>query len=120
MDIIDRLPVCDHCRKSDISPDLVSALEILERLLERELTYTSGVRCVDCNRVAGGAANSAHLRGLAADVYCESSTDLFLTIKGCILAGVRRLGVGKNFIHVDVDQSLSQMCAWSYGGGSRG
>jgi hypothetical protein len=49
---------------------VAETLEQVRVLAERPLTVSSGYRCPDLNRWVGGAANSAHVQGLAADISC--------------------------------------------------
>ena len=112
--LIDRIPVCPHGDKNSISPDLVSALDCLERTLTFELSYNSGFRCPECNKVAGGVSNSAHLRGLAVDVKCITSLRRMLVAKAALSLSFRRVGIGKTIIHLDVDTSLPQDVIWVY------
>lgn len=97
-----------------MSPDLISSLERLELHLGRELVYNSGYRCPACNKNAGGSSNSAHLRGLAVDIRCVSSADLFELVENAIILGWRRIGIGKSFVHFDVDLTLPQDVIWLY------
>jgi zinc D-Ala-D-Ala carboxypeptidase len=60
--------------------DVVAALRRTAGLLEqvrgvlgsRPIIITSGYRCPELNRVVGGVADSAHVKGLAADIICPS------------------------------------------------
>ena len=40
------------------------------------MTITSGYRCPELNAAVGGASNSAHLFGCAADFVCTAATPL--------------------------------------------
>lgn len=104
----DRIPVCPHKTKDDISPYLISALERLERHLGKELSFSSGVRCKDCNAKVGGAPNSAHLRGMAVDIPCHDSHTRFEIVSCIIVLDWRRIEVTKAHVHLDVDSSLPQ------------
>lgn len=46
---------------------LLAMLEGLRAVIGRPITITSGYRSPDYNRQVGGASNSMHLRGMAAD-----------------------------------------------------
>ncbi|TNE75110.1 peptidase M15 [bacterium] len=64
---------------------------------------TSGYRTEKHNKKIGGSPTSSHLKGLAADIDCPNSY-MRLDIVRCLLdAGFVRIGIGKNFIHVDND-----------------
>ena len=75
---------------------------------------TSGYRCKKHNEAVGGKANSSHLKGLAVDILSPSSSERFAIINGLIKAGFGRIGIGKNFIHVDMDMDKPQHLIWVY------
>lgn len=112
--LLERLPACEHGSKSFISDVLVSDLSKLEKALSFELQFSSGYRCAVCNKLAGGVPNSGHLRGKAADIKVPDSNTRFLIIHAALRVGFRRIGVGKNFIHLDVDDALPQNMIWVY------
>jgi zinc D-Ala-D-Ala carboxypeptidase len=53
---------------------LAETLELVRALVGRPLTVSSGYRCPDLNKWVGGAPNSAHTLGLAADITCSGLT----------------------------------------------
>ncbi len=54
----------------EMDPALLEKLEALRNALGRPVIITSGVRCERRNAEVGGVANSRHLTGQAADLYC--------------------------------------------------
>lgn len=114
LDIRGRIPVCPHAPDNAIDQELIGVLEDLESELGIELEYTSGYRCEECNKEAGGSTNSAHMRGLAVDCRCNNSHDRYNILVAALLLRTRRVGIGKTFIHVDVDTSLPQKVIWLY------
>ncbi|VVE74031.1 peptidase M15 [Pandoraea captiosa] len=64
----------DNSAPDDIVANLTRVAHALERvrvlLGSRPVTISSGYRSPDLNRAVGGARNSAHLYGLAADFIC--------------------------------------------------
>lgn len=112
--LIDRIPICPHGTKDDIDISLKLALEKLELKVGYALNFSSGYRCYDCNLLAGGVKQSAHMRGLAVDVRADNSGERFHILHGAVLLGFQRIGIGKNFIHLDVDYDLPQQALWLY------
>jgi zinc D-Ala-D-Ala carboxypeptidase len=112
--LLDRIPCCPHSVSADISPDLVVSLERVERDLGVELVFSSGFRCPECNAKVGGVSHSAHQRGLAVDIAAGYSSLRYALVKAFLDAGWRRIGIGKTFIHVDIDLSLPQDIIWHY------
>lgn len=58
--------------------------------------------------------DSPHLKGYAADIRAENSTMRYKIITACLKAGFTRMGIGKNFIHVDNDPDKAQHLIWHY------
>ena len=58
--------------------------------------------------------NSSHLKGCAADIHCVDSTSRFIIYNSLIDAGFTRIGVAKNFIHVDCDVDKPINKFWTY------
>ena len=79
----------------------------------RPMHVTSGYRTRAHNHKVGGAINSAHMEGLAADIRCKSNIDRIEMILAFIEAGFRRIGVARTFIHVDCDPSKRD-AMWTY------
>jgi len=109
-----RIPVCSHGSIESIDPALILALEKLERESGLELEFSSGYRCKACNAAAGGAKNSAHLRGRAVDILCNTSSERYQIVQLAVELNFRRIGVGRNIIHLDIDTSLPQDVFWLY------
>ena len=47
-----------------------TGLEMVRTLLQAPIHINSGFRCAALNAAVGGARNSMHMRGLAADILC--------------------------------------------------
>lgn len=57
---------------------------------------------------------SAHLKGLAADIACENSAQRFKIIDSLLKAGFHRIGIARTFIHVDSDPDKPANLIWTY------
>lgn len=60
--------------------------------------------------------DSAHLRGLAADIGLIDDGHKQKFIAAAVKAGVRRIGIGNTFVHIDIDGKLPQNVVWPYNG----
>ena len=75
---------------------------------------SSGYRTEEHNKKVKGVKNSAHLKGLAADIRCKRSRDRFIIVAALMEVGFTRIGIGKTFIHVDSDETKAQVVIWLY------
>ena len=75
---------------------------------------TSSFRTPEQNRRVNGSSNSAHLRGLAVDISARTGRQKIKIVQSALKNGISRIGVGSNFIHLDVDKSLTQNTMWTY------
>ena len=74
----------------------------------------SAYRSVEKNKAVGGKPNSSHLKGLAVDIKANDSRTRGLILQALRAVGFTRIGIAKNFIHVDMDYSKSQNVTWLY------
>ena len=75
---------------------------------------TSGYRSPEHNEKVGGVPNSSHTLGHAVDIYAPTSRQKYIIINALLQAGFDRIGVAKNFIHVDDDPSKNEDVIWTY------
>lgn len=102
------------CERVEVHGDLVHGLQRMRDQHGGRIDITSGFRCAYWNEAQGGKDDSAHLGGFAADIAVYNSEERFSLIKEAIYAGFTRIGVGKTFIHVDVDTTKPQSVVWVY------
>ena len=96
------------------TPLLIQKLEELREAVGSPVKVTSGVRCEAANAAAGGVPDSAHLIGMAADLEVENSNQRFLLLRAA-MRHFKRVGIGRLFLHVDVDSSKAEWVSWVYG-----
>lgn len=68
----------------------------------------SGYRCPNHNKNVGGVSNSSHknIPCKAADISTPDSATRFKVITALLKHSAVRIGVGKNFVHVDFDDDI--------------
>jgi len=106
---------CPCCKVSTIDGGLVHSLQRIRDTLGRSMAITSGYRCEAHNKAVGGVETSAHRLGLAVDIACKTSTDRARLLP-LLVKEFRRIGIGKDFIHVDIDMSKPNPVIWDYYG----
>ena len=96
--------------------EFVILLDNLRQRIGRSIVITSGLRTLEHNRSVGGSPNSAHLRGMAADIRCNDSAHRALIILTwlAIEPPVKRIGIANGFVHLDIDRSLPDDMIWLY------
>lgn len=95
-------------------PEFMARLQHLRTRCGFPFEINSGFRTEHWNKVVGGASNSAHLRGRAADIACTNSAYRFEIVDGALALGFRRIGIAKGFVHLDDDPTLPKRVLWLY------
>ena len=102
---------CGLCR---MDRNFIDKINALRESCNFPFIITSGFRCPDCNEKAGGAVNSGHLLGLAADILITDDLKRGMLIKNAIYLGFQRIGIAKNFIHLDLKPTENEITIWTY------
>jgi hypothetical protein len=75
----------------------------------------SGRRTKDQNdALKMSASDSAHLSGLAVDLRVKDSYQRDKLVDVAKKNGITRIGIGENFVHLDIDPSKPQNVMWTY------
>lgn len=98
-----------------VSDKLMEKLDLLREKCGFPIVITSGLRTAEYNStLEDSVSNSAHLKGLAVDLLCTDSTRRDKMIKVSYELGFTRRGIGKNYIHLDIDDTKPQNVTWVY------
>ncbi|AEF94487.1 Peptidase M15A [Desulfotomaculum nigrificans CO-1-SRB] len=94
---------CRCCGRLLVQSELVHKLETLRQLVKKPVLVNSGYRCPAHNRAVGGAVNSYHLKGMAADIHVPGLAVVELS-RLAEQAGFNGIGTypKQSFLHVDV------------------
>lgn len=102
------------CHSGGFLPDFREKLNKARELAGIPFFVLSGFRCEEHNRNVGGSETSSHLIGCAADIKAEDSRKRFIIVKALLDAGFTRIGIGKDFVHVDDDFCKDKEVIWLY------
>ena len=97
-----------------MSPRLLEMLDEAREYAQVPMVITSAIRCEAHNRAVGGKPNSSHLKGLAVDIAVHGNSSRFAIRNALIATGFKRIGTGKNFLHVDIDETKMPAVEWVY------
>lgn len=103
------------CGFDVVDAELLQVLEDLRVTVGEPLVVTSGCRCATHNKNEGGAKNSVHMTGKAADVRFQSNSKTLVSALHQILLEKYpdKYGIASanSFTHIDVRAKKSR---WSY------
>lgn len=96
-----------HCNGYPVEPDqkLVEVLEKIRKHFDVPVTVNSGIRCKKHNSspAVGGASNSQHLYGTAADIIVKGvSPSEVVKYAESLMPNTGGIGTYKTFTHIDV------------------
>jgi zinc D-Ala-D-Ala carboxypeptidase len=108
--------LCDH--PVVISLDTVAKLDKIREIIGLPVKILSGSRCKRYNARVGGQSRSAHVpkNGVShgAHVFCPDSSFRFAFLAAA-LPVFNRIGIGKDYIHIDDDPELPPKAVWVCG-----
>lgn len=84
-----------------MAPGFMTKLQALRDEWGKALAPTSGMRCPEHNRQVGGAPNSQHLKGNAADFTFYEASELKRFVAMAEKHGFGGIGIGKRLVHID-------------------
>ena len=104
-------PSCDISR---MDAGFLALLDEVREAAGIPLVLNSAYRSRDWELAHERSGNSAHTRGKAVDIRCNTSQNRYRILAAAIECGVPRIGVGKTYIHLDNDPTLPQGVIWHY------
>jgi hypothetical protein len=102
-----------------MEPEVVQALDICRDIYGFPMVITSGFRTIEYNRDLmergyPASPKSSHLLGWAADIAVPNNERRFLLLEALLDAGFTRVGIGRDYFHVDMDPHKPKCCLWVY------
>ena len=94
--------------------ELLELLDEMRAIYGKPIVITSGYRTPEHNAKVGGVDTSSHLKGLAVDIAIKNNTERYEIIRIAMLLGIKRIGTGSGFVHIDIDNSKPQNVNWLY------
>ena len=103
------------CGFDNVDIRLIKNLQAVRDKADRKVIINSGCRCKNQNLREGGAPNSMHLYGMAADIAIPGIPvrDVYMLVKDFPeFMGIGVSGIG-GFVHVDV-RRVQARALWTY------
>lgn len=91
------------CEIKDMDTAFLEKLLFAQKLCGRKFRINSAYRSVAYEKSKGRSGRSAHCTGQAVDVSTRDSKTRYVVVAALLSAGFNRIGIGKNFVHVDDD-----------------
>ena len=79
-----------------------------------QFIVNSACRCEEHNAAVGGKATSDHITGQGMDIRCDTSFARWRVIRCAIAAGIRRIGIGSDFVHLGDNLNNPSPRMWIY------
>lgn len=102
------------CSVEDLNSKLVANLILAQKMCGEQFVITSGLRTQAYERSKGRKGTSSHCKGLAVDISTINSHLRFKVVGSLILSGFPRLGIGKTFVHADIDETKAHPIVFHY------
>lgn len=97
--------LCDPpCFIEQMDHEFLTALDNAREIAGFPFVLNSAYRSRDYEiQKKGRSGTSSHCKGLAVDISCLTGPYRIRMVRALLSAGFTRLGIGKTFIHVDMD-----------------
>lgn len=102
------------CGACDMSQEFLARLDATRDRAGVPFVVTSGYRCMRHNKAVGGATDSGHTRGMAADIACVSDRDRFKIVDAALACGLTRIGTNDEFVHLAMAGEGQPGALWVY------
>lgn len=102
---------CGKCDGGSLDVGALTKLQALRDYCGFPLFVDSGCRCTEHNAAVGGKPGSYHLKGEAFDLKADTREKRLKIKEGANKVGFHGIGVGRNFIHVDIRKNPA---SWVY------
>lgn len=104
------------CKIEDLASELVERLVYAQHIAGFAFDFSCGYRSQSYELSKGRKGTSSHSRipCLAVDIVTLDSHVRFKVVTALLMAGFPRLGIGKNFVHADIDETKSHPIIFHY------
>ena len=102
------------CSLQDMNQGTMNRLDAAREKAGIPFVLNSAFRPVEGEKAHGRTGDGAHPHGQAVDIRCSSNANRMKIVCALLEVGFVRIGIGKNYIHADDDESKTQNVMWHY------
>ena len=102
------------CSKADMHPETLCKLNNARHIAGISFVFNSAYRSPAHDKSNGRSGTGAHTLGRAVDIQCSTSENRYKILTAGIEAGFNRIGIHKNFVHLDDSPNHAQEVIWLY------
>lgn len=102
------------CSEKDMDKLFLSLMDKIREDAGIPLVMTSAYRSVEWEKAKGRSGEGDHPQGCGVDFVANTSQTRMKIIKSALHNGIRRIGIGKNFVHIGYGKNLPQDVIWTY------
>lgn len=102
------------CSVSDMDMEFMDKLLFAQKLAGKKFRINSAFRSVSYEKEHNRNGRSAHCLGKAVDISTTDSKSRYIVVAALLGAGFNRIGIGKNFVHVDDDLKRAHPVIFHY------
>jgi len=95
-------------------PEFMRILDEIRGRCGIPFRIVSGYRTQEHNKKVGGVENSAHTKGLAADIRVVTPDERMLIVSTALKCNIARIGISQTFVHLDLDTNKPSGVMWCY------
>ena len=86
----------------------------MRKIIDKPIILNSAYRTVKYEKSKKRTGNSSHTKGCAVDIRCATDSYKFLIVQTALALGIKRIGVGDVYVHIDIDKDKTQNVIWTY------
>lgn len=102
------------CELSELNECVKDGVIMAQQMAGFQFTITSAYRSQAYERSKGRKGTSSHCKGLAVDISTRDSHTRFKVVAALLYAGWPRIGIGKTFVHADMDETKAHPIIFHY------
>ena len=102
------------CHERDMDVRFLDLLDRVRAAAGIPLVLNSAYRSEAWELEHGRTGTSAHCKGQAVDIRCNTSANRYRIISAALKCGITRIGVAHTYIHLDNSKTHAQGVVWDY------